>query len=199
VVATAVVGAGIVALGAGGMVPDAKAYDHMASFTDSSRAEVAERANRGERPMGTSMSQGMPDAWVLPMHDYRLSSRFGMRWGRPHRGLDLAGLPEGTPYMAVHDGTVVQAGWNGGYGNSIIIDHGNGLQTLYGHSSRVLVKVGDQVQAGEVIGMTGNTGYSFGTHLHIEIHVDGVAHDPLIWFKKHGVDFELELEEVYGS
>lgn len=199
VVATAAAGAGIVAFGAGAMVPDAKGYDHVTAFSDSARAELAERASRAERPLSTSINQGAPDAWVLPVHDYTLSSRYGMRWGSPHRGLDLAGLAEGTPYMAVRGGTVVQAGWNGGYGNSIIVNHGDGLQTLYGHSSRVLVRVGDRVQAGDVIGLLGNTGYSFGTHLHLEIHVNGVAHDPLTWFKKHGVDFELEVEEVYGA
>ncbi|MEU8080083.1 M23 family metallopeptidase [Catellatospora citrea] len=202
VLATAAAGAGIVAFGAAAVVPDAKAEapgDHMAAFSDAARADIAARPNRGDRQLSTSISQEAPDAWVLPLHDYTLSSRYGIRWGRPHRGLDLAGLPEGTPYMAVRGGVVVQAGWNGGYGNSIIIDHGHGLQTLYGHSSRVLVKPGDRVQAGDVIGMTGNTGYSFGTHLHLEIHVDGVAHDPITWFKKHGVDFELELEEVYGT
>ncbi|MEV0453858.1 M23 family metallopeptidase [Catellatospora methionotrophica] len=205
VLATAVAGAGVVAVGAGATIGDAKT-DHsnaadVSAYTsaDGLRADAAERANRAEdRTMNTSITQA-PDAWVLPLRDYNLTSRYGMRWGKLHRGLDLAGLPEGTPYMAVRGGKVVQSGWNGGYGNSVIIDHGGGIQTLYGHSSKVLVKVGQEVKAGDVIALLGNTGYSFGTHLHLEVYVDGVAQNPLTWFKKRGVDFELEIEAVYGG
>ncbi|MEU8074556.1 M23 family metallopeptidase [Catellatospora citrea] len=202
ILATAMAGAGVVAFGAGAAIDDAK--DDPATLAalvpgeETDRTASGERANRDHRQMSTSINQA-PDAWVLPLRNYNLTSRFGVRWGRLHQGLDLAGLPEGTPYMAVRAGTVVQAGWNGGYGNSVIIDHGGGVQTLYGHSSKVLVKTGQQVHAGDVIALLGNTGHSFGTHLHLEVHVDGVAQNPLTWFKKKGVDYELEIEAVYGG
>ncbi|MEU8001479.1 M23 family metallopeptidase [Catellatospora sp. NPDC049111] len=204
VLASAVAGAGVVAFGTGATIDDAKS-DHiaadLAAYTgaDGTRGDAAERASRSDdRTMNTSIAQA-PDAWVLPLRDYNLTSRYGMRWGKLHKGLDLAGLPEGTPFMAVRAGKVVQAGWNGGYGNSVIIDHGGGIQTLYGHSSKVLVKVGQEVRAGDVIALLGNTGYSFGTHLHLEVYVNGVAQNPLTWFKKRGVDYELEIESVYGG
>jgi murein DD-endopeptidase MepM/ murein hydrolase activator NlpD len=201
VLATALAGAGVVALGSGAALDDAKAEAGLAGVdltSDEARELVANRADRADRPLSTSIAQA-PDAWVLPMRNYNLTSRFGMRWGRLHQGLDLAGLPEGTPFAAVHSGTVVQAGWNGGYGNSVIIDHGNGVRTLYGHSSKVLVKVGQQVKAGDIIARLGNTGHSFGTHLHLEVHVNGVAQNPLTWFKTRGVDYDLEIEQIYGG
>lgn len=202
VLATALAGAGVVALGSGAALDDAKAEAGLGGVdlaaSDETRELVANRADRADRPLSTSITQA-PDAWVLPMRNYNLTSRFGMRWGRLHQGLDLAGLPEGTPFAAVHSGTVVQAGWNGGYGNSVIIDHGNGVRTLYGHSSKVLVKVGQQVKAGDIIARLGNTGHSFGTHLHLEVHVNGVAQNPLTWFKTHGVDYDLEIEQIYGG
>ncbi|MEV0459740.1 M23 family metallopeptidase [Catellatospora methionotrophica] len=202
VLATALAGAGVVAFGAGASLDDAKddaiPIAALTAGDGSDRAASGERISRDDRLMSTSINQA-PDAWVLPLRNFNLTSRFGMRWGRLHQGLDLAGLPEGTPFAAVRSGTVVQAGWNGGYGNSVIIDHGDGVQTLYGHSSKVKVKVGQQVKAGDVIALLGNTGHSFGTHLHLEVHVNGVAQNPLTWFKKKGVDYELEIETVYGG
>ncbi|GHJ46048.1 hypothetical protein Cs7R123_33900 [Catellatospora sp. TT07R-123] len=203
VITTAFVGAGIVAFGAGAGITDAKTDSLSGDTTavsDSSvaRAEAADRASRGDdRTLSTSITAA-PNAWLLPFHNYRITSGFAMRWGKMHKGVDLA-LTEGTPYSAVHDGTVILAGWNGGYGYCIIIDHGNGLKTVYGHSSKLLVKVGDKVKAGQVIGLGGNTGHSFGSHLHLEIHVNDVAVNPIPWFKDHGVDLELEIEQAFDG
>lgn len=94
-----------------------------------------------------------------------------------HQGIDI-GVPEGTPVGAAGAGTVTQAGWNGGYGNSITIDHGNGLETLYGHLSEVLVNVGDLVSQLQTIGLSGNTGNSTGPHLHFSVIKDGEQVDP---------------------
>jgi len=121
-----------------------------------------------------------------------------MRWGRLHAGVDLA-APEGTPYKAVHAGTVKLAKWFGGYGNAIIIDHGDGVETIYGHSSKLLVKVGQKVNAGDVIGLVGNTGHSFGSHVHLEVHVDGTPRDPIPWLRAHGVDIQLGIETIFGG
>lgn len=98
-----------------------------------------------------------------------------------HSGIDI-GAGEGTPVQAAGAGEVVQAGWNGGYGNSVTIDHGGSLQTLYGHLSSVLVSVGQMVSQLETIGLVGSTGNSTGPHLHFEIIQGGNAIDPgAIW------------------
>lgn len=203
VVTTAFVGAGIVAFGAGAGIQDAKTDALMSDATalseaSDARVAAADRASRGDdRSLSTSISQA-PNAWVLPAHDYRLTSLFKMRWGKMHKGVDIA-LDEGVPFSTVHDGTVVLSGWNGGYGYCVIVDHGNGLKTVYGHASKLLVKAGDKVKAGDIIALTGATGHSFGPHLHLEIHVNDVAVDPLPWFKQHGVDLDLEIEQAYDG
>lgn len=116
-------------------------------------------------------------AWPL---DGRLTSRFGTRWGRMHYGIDIA-APTGTPVLAAAAGTVTYADWMGSYGMLVTIDHGNGLETRYAHNSRILVKVGDQVQRGQRIALVGSTGNSTGPHLHFEVLVNGEARDPMGW------------------
>jgi murein DD-endopeptidase MepM/ murein hydrolase activator NlpD len=107
-----------------------------------------------------------------------ITSPFGMRWGRMHEGIDI-GVGYGTPIEAAASGTVIYAGWESGYGNFVVIDHGNGLATAYGHQSRIAVSNGQQVTQGQVIGYVGCTGHCFGPHLHFEVRVNGVAVDPL--------------------
>lgn len=108
-----------------------------------------------------------------------VTSRFGARWGRSHKGLDI-GAPKGTPIKAAASGTVTvaQYGYSGGYGNYVMISHGNGIQTLYGHCNSLNVSAGQSVSQGQVIAYVGNTGNSFGNHLHLEIRVNGVAQNP---------------------
>lgn len=112
------------------------------------------------------------------------SSGFGYRSfdNAFHQGLDMA-IAEGTPYFAADNGVVIAAtnggGYNGGAGNWVVIDHGNGIVTKYMHSSAVYVSVGQQVTRGQNIGAVGNTGASFGAHLHFQVEVDGVAVNPL--------------------
>ena len=105
-------------------------------------------------------------------------SPFGMRWGRMHEGIDI-GVGYGTPIHAAAAGTVITAGWEDGYGNLIVIDHGGGLATAYGHQSGFAVGYGTHVEQGEVIGYVGCTGHCFGPHLHFEVRVNGAAVDPL--------------------
>ena len=107
-----------------------------------------------------------------------ITSPFGWRWGRMHEGIDL-GAAYGTPIAAAASGTVIYAGWLGGYGNLTVIDHGGGLSTAYGHQSSIGVSVGQQVAQGEIIGNVGSTGHSTGPHLHFEVRVNGQAVDPL--------------------
>ncbi len=116
--------------------------------------------------------------YILPVTDYVFTSGFGKRWGTNHNGIDLA-VPTGTSVMAAKDGTVIQAGWNGGYGISVYIDHGNGIITRYGHMSETLVSVGQTVKQGDVIGLSGSTGDSTGPHVHFEIREDGTPVDPV--------------------
>lgn len=102
-----------------------------------------------------------------------LTSGFGWRWGRMHKGIDIAG-PVGTPIVAAADGVVVSAGWNsGGYGYLVEIQHADGSLTLYAHNSRILVQVGQQVAQGQQISEMGSTGYSTGPHCHFEVHPSG--------------------------
>ena len=94
-----------------------------------------------------------------------------------HEGIDIA-VPSGTPVHAAAAGTVVYAGWLGGYGNIVVVDHGNGLSTAYGHNSSLSVAQGASVGAGSVIALSGNTGHSTGPHVHFEVRVNGAAVDP---------------------
>ena len=104
-------------------------------------------------------------------------SPFGMRWGRLHAGIDI-GAGYGTPIHASASGTVIFAGWMGGYGNFVIIDHGGGISTGYAHQSSIAVG-GGSVSQGQVIGYVGCTGHCFGPHLHFEVRINGTPVDPL--------------------
>ncbi|MET8835371.1 M23 family metallopeptidase [Micromonospora sp. NPDC004540] len=204
VVTTAFVGAGIVALGANAL-PDAKSVSpsvldelKQASITSqdaAARADSADVASRDGRGGKTAAEQ---DTWLLPLHGYDFQSPYGMRWGKLHTGIDLV-APEGTPYQAIHDGQVTKAGWFGGYGYAVIVQHPDGSEAIYGHSSAVTVKEGQQVKAGDQLGLVGNTGHSYGSHLHLEIHVNGEPRDPVPWLGERGVDIQLEVEAIYGE
>ena len=118
----------------------------------------------------------------------RFGSSFGTRFHpilkvvRPHEGIDLT-APRGTHIYATADGTVVQAGYReGGFGKKVLIDHGYGYRTVYGHCNEVLVKPGQQVSRGEIIGKVGSTGLSKSPHLHYEVHVNGRPVDPINYY-----------------
>ena len=123
-----------------------------------------------------------------PMPGAPITSRFGVRidpfLGTPamHTGIDFR-APTGYPARATADGTVTMAGYNGGYGNMVEVDHGNGITTRYGHLSKIEVTVGQVVSKGTVLGRTGSTGRSTGPHLHYEVRVDGDAIDPMKYIK----------------
>ncbi|HEX5983427.1 MAG TPA: peptidoglycan DD-metalloendopeptidase family protein [Solirubrobacterales bacterium] len=109
------------------------------------------------------------------------TSPFGERWGSMHEGIDIA-APEGTPIRAAADGTVIlmQSEYeSGGYGNYTCIDHGGGLSTCYAHQSGFATSSGASVSQGDLIGYVGNTGHSFGAHLHFEVRINGEAVDPM--------------------
>jgi murein DD-endopeptidase MepM/ murein hydrolase activator NlpD len=103
----------------------------------------------------------------------KLTSRYGRRWGRMHKGIDIAG-PIGTPINAAADGMVIASGWNsGGYGNLVEVRHNDGTITRYGHNSRLSVTVGQTVRQGQQVAEMGSTGHSTGSHLHFEIRPTG--------------------------
>ena len=107
-----------------------------------------------------------------------VTSGFGGRWGRMHEGIDI-GVGTGTPVHAAAAGVVVYAGWMSGYGNIVVIDHGNGLSTAYGHNSSLQVGQGAAVGQGDVVALSGSTGHSTGPHVHFEVRVNGTPVDPL--------------------
>jgi murein DD-endopeptidase MepM/ murein hydrolase activator NlpD len=107
-----------------------------------------------------------------------ITSPFGPRWGSFHQGIDI-GVPMGTPIAAAAAGTVIYCGWESGYGNLVVIDHGGNLATAYGHQSSIAVSCGQQVEQGQAIGYVGCTGHCFGPHLHFEVRINGNPVDPL--------------------
>ncbi len=156
------------------------------------RAEAARRAAEAEarrraaqlagRQLPPAAVDGGPGTFAWPASG-PITDPFGMRmhpvthqW-LMHNGLDI-GAPMGATITASAPGRVIYAGWEGGYGNTIIIDHGGGTSTLYGHCSQLFVSEGQDVQRGQAIGAVGSTGVSTGPHLHFEIRIGGVAVDP---------------------
>lgn len=131
-------------------------------------AAVAQVVKRGTKSKPT---------YMYPVTNWAVTSTFGYRWGRLHAGIDV-GVPVGTTVRASRAGRVVTAGWVGGYGYCVIIDHGDGVSTRYGHLSQTIATVGQYVDQGEQIALSGNTGRSTGPHLHFEIRINGEAVDP---------------------
>jgi murein DD-endopeptidase MepM/ murein hydrolase activator NlpD len=128
--------------------------------------------------------------WVRPSYA-AVVSFYGPRWGRLHKGIDF-GDAHGDPIRAIGDGIVVGAGYlssESGYGQITLIRHANGMVSAYAHQSRMLVRAGDRVTAGEVIGRVGSTGNSTGAHLHFELRSsrNGGQVNPLTWLRRHGV------------
>lgn len=145
---------------------------------------VALQARRASTPAATSTPASAPAdstpssaglIWPVPGP---ITSPFGPRWGGFHPGIDI-GAGMGTPIHAAASGTVVLAAYDGGYGNFVVIDHGNGLATAYAHQSQIAVSVDEQVSQGQVIGYVGSTGFSTGPHLHFEVRVNGSPVDPM--------------------
>ncbi len=154
-------------------------------YDDARRQEEALKASLSSSLSSSSNSQYLGGEFCWPAPSYvRISSPYGYR-NHPifgvkkfHSGVDLA-APGGSNILAATDGTVKMAGWNGGYGNCVVIDHGGGVSTLYGHASRLLVSKGQKVTKGQVIAKVGTTGNSTGNHLHFEVLINGKTTDPM--------------------
>lgn len=155
--------------------------------TERIEADLAERAAEAARAVGATVSQSA-DGTVAKPAEGTFTSGFGPRWGTFHNGIDIANA-EGTPILAVLDGTVIDSGPASGYGNWIRIKHDNGAMSIYGHMSSLNVSPGERVTAGQHIAGMGNLGFSTGTHLHFEIHPDGnTPVDPIAWFAERGIN-----------
>ena len=127
--------------------------------------------------------------WPVAASGTVITSQFGIREHpiqgvvKQHTGLDIGGADTGTPVVAAADGVVSYAGWLGGYGNCVMINHGNGVVTLYGHGSKVVASVGQEVKQGDTILEVGSTGNSTGPHLHFEVRINGQYVNPLNYVK----------------
>lgn len=139
-------------------------------------AEELEELIRRNRATPVMASAPSTAGYVWPVCA-RVTSEYGRRWGRMHRGVDVDGST-GDPIGAAKEGVVIFAGWQGGYGRLTLIDHGDGVVTAYAHQSSQRVAAGQRVVRGERIGAVGNTGRSTGSHLHFETRVNGAAVNP---------------------
>jgi murein DD-endopeptidase MepM/ murein hydrolase activator NlpD len=134
-----------------------------------------------------------------PVDNVTLTSSFGNRNDpfhgrrRMHQGIDIPG-PIGTPVYATADGVVRRSEWANGYGNLVEINHGNGLETRYGHLSKLIAQPNERVRRGQLIGLMGSTGRSTGSHLHYEVRIAGAAVNPMPYIE--GTNYELALAEA---
>ena len=143
-------------------------------------AELAAAIRNAQASVGSTGSGAVSAAGFIWPVNGTVVSGYGWRWGRMHEGIDIT-ASTGTPIWAAAAGNVIYAGWLGGYGNLVVVDHGNGLATAYAHASSILVSVGQSVGQGETVSLVGSTGNSSGPHLHFEVRVNGSAVDPLLY------------------
>lgn len=189
----------------GPSVSDAQALENLleSKTPDLSFEDMAQeiRALRSEAEVRIASSRQLSDQISTERQVYRttpnlwpvsgyLTSHFGFRvspidgFRESHQGMDIAG-PAGSSIRATADGVVKLAGWAGGYGNVVVIDHGLGYSTRYGHNRQVFVKTGDRVKRGQVIALMGETGKATGPHCHYEVWYNGRAMNPSRFLKKH--------------
>ncbi|HYF93303.1 MAG TPA: peptidoglycan DD-metalloendopeptidase family protein [Symbiobacteriaceae bacterium] len=153
---------------------------------DAEAAQIADRV--WQLQQAQRRTNGGTFSPVYPVRNAVITDSFGPRlhpilnvW-RQHNGTDFA-ANYGAPVYAIEGGVVIMAGWNDAYGNLVVIDHGNGIASWYGHSSKLLVSEGDTVTQGQQISQAGSTGWSTGPHVHLEIHVNGKPTDPMAYLQ----------------
>ncbi|MGH9005216.1 MAG: murein hydrolase activator EnvC family protein, partial [Acidimicrobiia bacterium] len=151
------------------------------------RQAALEAARRAREAAGNAADNGLsrlpragsgvsPSGFIWPVQG-KITSGYGPRWGRMHTGIDIAARG-GTAIQAAKAGEVIYVGWLGGYGNTVLVDHGEGVATLYAHQSRLAAVEGQVVNQGDVVGFVGTTGHSTGNHLHFELRVDAEPRNP---------------------
>lgn len=185
-----------------------KEYDELTNFADEISSQIrnlqakeaearaarekaaqpeASNTNPGNNSGGGSVPTGGKFGWPVPSSS-RVTSSYGYRihpilkTRKMHTGIDIA-APSGTPIVSAQNGTVISAGWLGGYGLTVMVDHGGGIVTLYAHNSSITVSTGQQVSKGQTISLMGSTGNSTGPHLHFEVRKNGDYVDPLPWIR----------------
>ena len=127
--------------------------------------------------------------WPVAISGTYITSGYGVREhpiqgiSKMHTGIDIGNATYGSPVVAAADGVVTYAGWLGGYGNCVMINHGDGLVTLYGHGQKVLTELHKEVKQGDLIMEVGSTGNSTGPHLHFEVRLNGTSVQPLNYVK----------------
>jgi len=197
VVTGAFLGAGVVATGAGAALTGTTGDSGLTAASASgavttadlgARQAAADRANRA----ADRANPAAPDAvdanlWLLPLRNYTVAAPFGSHAAAVHPGITLT-AQEGAPFVAAHSGKVVLARYSGGLGLTVVIDTGNGTTITYGHASRLLVKEGQHVEAGDLIGLVGSSGYAYGSSLYYEVQRDGKPLDTVAFMLTKGVD-----------
>ncbi|MGI6227484.1 MAG: murein hydrolase activator EnvC family protein [Peptococcales bacterium] len=159
-------------------------YEQMLEEFEKQSKLIADAIRRLQSTGGQRPSQL---AWPTPGYT-RITSKYGMRIHpitkkrSMHTGVDIA-APHGSNAVAGANGKVIFTGWQGAYGNTIIVDHGGGMSTMYPHLSKYLVKVGDEVKRGQAIGKVGSSGWSTGPHIHYEVRINGEHVDPMPYLK----------------
>ncbi|MDQ1740007.1 MAG: hypothetical protein QOE53_1659, partial [Pseudonocardiales bacterium] len=146
-------------------------------------------SNPAPPPSAAPPDDDQPWTLPLPAGSFYLSTCFCMRWGEFHPGDDLA-AGYGTPIYAIGAGTVVAAGPAQGFGNWVVIDHGNGFTSIYGHMKVLAVSPGQSVRVGQTIAYVGTEGHSTGPHLHLEVRIGGMSGppvDPQVFLARRGV------------
>jgi len=197
VVTGAFLGAGVVATGAGAALTGTTGDSGLTAASASgavttadlgARQAAADRANRA----ADRANPAAPDAvdanlWLLPLRNYTVAAPFGTHAAAVHPGITLT-AQEGAPFVAAHSGKVVLARYSGGLGLTVVIDTGNGNTITYGHASRLLVKEGQHVEAGDLIGLVGSSGYAYSSSLYYEVQRDGKPLDTVAFMLTKGVD-----------
>ena len=173
-----------------------KLFSSWQNFEETGNAGLAASVGRSPLSAAARAAAGISGPVSIPsrtpLDGLTMTSNFGMRVHpvlgglRAHKGIDLSS-PVGTPIHATADGVVGKAAWFGGYGLYVQLEHGNDLETRYGHMSRLNVAEGQHVHKGDIIGYVGTTGRSTGPHLHYEVRVDGVAVNPVPYMQTGGV------------
>lgn len=169
---------------------DAQSAEYQAAI-DKREEAILELENKLAEK-NTHYGSGVVDGdmvWPLPYEDVYISSSFKFRWGKQHNGIDTCRWSgtHGADVISVKSGTVEVASWGygGGYGNYVVVNHGNGVLTYYAHLSNITVSVGQKVSQGTVIGQAGNTGYSFGAHLHFGLMINGSWVNPVNYLTRY--------------
>lgn len=162
------------------ILPGASKISYSSSYTSSSNTVLSSNITPTSINKVPDAKPASSDSMVWPTEGHIITQYF--TWS--HNGLDIANKT-GTPIYAADAGVVEIAatGWNGGYGNTFLINHGNGIKTRYGHLSALYVKQGDTVAKGENIGAMGSTGRSTGPHIHFEVVINGTRYNPLNYIK----------------